>query len=146
MSSIEVKYTTTHEWVDFLNPKLCNIGITERIQEVYGSIIFIDLPTLGEYEQGEIIGSVETIEGKTYHIYAPVSGAIYEVNRKLEDDVELLNLSPQDDGWICKFRLESPNEIDTLLSLVEYDAYEEETLNEDEYLRETNFYENAEDY
>lgn len=146
MSNIEIKYTTTHEWVDFFNSKLCNIGITERIQEVYGSIIFIDLPTLGEYEQGEIIGSVETIEGKTYPIYAPVSGAIYEVNRDLEDDVELLNRSPQDDGWICKFRLESPNEIDTLLSLTEYDAYEEETLNEDEYLRETNFYENAEDY
>ena len=144
--NLEIKYTTTHEWLEFLNSRECNVGITERIQETYSSVIFIELPALDEYEQGEIIGRVETADGKNFYIYAPVSGEVYEVNTALEDDIELLNRFPEGDGWICKFRLENPSEIDTLLNLREYERHEEEELNEEEYLPETDFYENVEDY
>jgi len=130
MENIEIKYTTTHEWIEFLNSRECNVGITERIQEIYSSVIFIELPVLGEYEQGEIIGRVETSEGRNFYIYAPVTGEIYEINAALDDDIELLNRFPEGDGWICKFRLENPNEIDTLLSRREYEVHEEEELNE----------------
>ena len=75
-----------------------------------------------------------------------MTGEIYEINAALDDDIELLNRFPEGDGWICRFRLENPNEIDTLLSRREYEAHEEEELNEDEYLPETNFYDNIEDY
>ena len=146
MENIDIKYTTTHEWIEFLSSTECNIGITERIQEVYGSIIFIDLPDLGEYEQGEIIGRIETSDGRNFYIYAPVTGSVHEVNTALDDDIELLNRFPEGDGWICKFKLENPNEIEALLSRAEYDAHEDEELNEEEYLPETDFYENAEDY
>ena len=146
MKNVEIKYTTTHEWIEFLNSKDCNVGITERVQEIYSNIIFIELPIPGEYEQGEIIGHLETSDGRNFYIYAPVTGEVYEINTALEDDVELINRFPEGDGWICKFRLENPNEIDTLLDRKEYDELEEEEVNEEEYLPETNFYENAEDY
>ena len=146
MKNLEIKYTATHEWIEFLNSTECNIGITERIQEVYSNIIFIELPILGEYEQGEIIGRIETSDGRNFYIYAPISGEVYEINDGLEDDIELINRFPEGDGWICKFRIENPNEIDTLLNRKEYEAHEEEELNEDEYLPETDFYENIEDY
>ncbi len=146
MKNVEIKYTPTHEWIEFLNSRECNVGITERIQEVYGSIIFIELPIPGEYEQGEIIGRVETSDGRNFYIYAPVTGEVYETNAALDDDIELLNRFPEGDGWICKFRLENPNEVDTLLNRKEYEAHEEEEVNEDEYLPETNFYDNIEDY
>ncbi len=148
MENIEIKYTTTHEWIEVLDSdsRECNIGITERIQDVYGSIVFVELPVLGEYEQGEIIGRIETSDGRNFYIYAPISGEVYEINAALEDDIELLNRFPEGDGWICKFYMENPNEIDALLSLREYEAHEEEELNEEEYLPETDFYENVEDY
>ena len=146
MKNIEIKYTTTHEWIEFLSSGECNVGITERIQEVYSNIVFIELPILGEYEQGEIIGQLETSDGRNFYIYAPITGELYEVNAALDDDIEILNRFPEADGWICKFRLENPNEIDTLLSLKEYEEHEEEELNEEEYLPETNFYEDSEDY
>lgn len=146
MHNIEIKYTITHEWIEFSSSNECNIGITERIQEVYNNVIFVELPALGEYEQGEIIGRIETSEGRNFYIYAPLTGEIYEVNTALEDDIDLLNRFPEGDGWICKFRIENPSEIDSLLSLQEYEEHEEEELNEDEYLPETNFYENIEDY
>ena len=106
----------------------------------------MELPVLGEYEQGEIIGRIETSDGRNFYIYAPISGEVYETNAALEDDIELLNRFPEGDGWICKFYMENPNEIDALLNVREYEAHEEEELNEEEYLPETDFYENVEDY
>ena len=115
-------------------------------QEIYSNIIFIELPPLGEFEQAEIMGHLETSDGRNFYIHAPVSGEVYEVNTALEDDIELLNRFPEGDGWICKIRIENPSEIEALLTLTEYEAYEEEELNEEEYLPETDFYENIEDY
>ncbi len=148
VKNLEIKYTTTHEWIEILDLDSweCNVGMTERIQDVYGNIVFVDLPQLDEYEQGEIIGRIETSDGQNHYIYAPVSGEIYEINSALEDDIELLNRFPEGDGWICKFYMENPSEIDALLSLSEYEAHEEDELNEEEYLPETDFYENVEDY
>lgn len=146
MKNVEIKYTTTHEWIEIFESGECNVGITERIQDVYGNVVFVELPVLGEYEQGEIIGRIETSDGRNFYIYAPVSGEVYEINTALDDDIELLNRFPEGDGWICKFYMENPNEKGALLSLREYEAHEEEELNEEEYLPETDFYENVEDY
>ena len=148
MKNLEIKYTTTNEWIEILNLDSgeCNVGITERIQDVYGDIVFIDLPQLGEYEQGEIIGRIETSDGQNYYIYAPISGEVYETNTALEDEIELLNRFPEGDGWICKFYMENPSEIAALLSLREYEVHEDDEVNEEEYLPETDFYENIEDY
>lgn len=146
MHNVEIKYTETHEWVELTSVNECNVGITERIQEFYSHVVFVDLPNLGEYEQGEIIGRVETIEGQNYYIYAPLTGEIYEVNTAVEDDIEVVNRFPESDGWICKIRFDNAGEIDALLSLKEYDELEEEELNEEEYLPEIDFYENVEDY
>ena len=146
MSNIEIKYTTTHEWAEIIDSEDCTVGITERVQELYTNIIFIELPSLDEFEQDEIIGRLESADGRNFYIHAPVSGEVYEVNTALEDDIDLLNRFPEGDGWICKLHIENPSEIEALLTLKEYDTYEEEELNEEEYLPETDFYENSEDY
>ncbi len=148
VKNLEIKYTTTHEWIEIfdLGSRECNVGITERIQDIYGDIVFVDLPQLDEYEQGEIIGRIETSDGQNHYIYAPISGEVYEINTALEDDIELLNRFPEGDGWICKFYMENPSEIEALLSLREYERHEEDELDEEEYLPETDFYENVEDY
>ena len=146
MSKIEIKYTATHEWAEIFDSQECTIGITERAQEIYSNVIFIELPSLGEFEQDEIMGGLETSDGRNFYIHAPVSGEVYEVNTALEEDIDLLNRFPEGDGWICKLRIENSSEIEALLALPEYEAYEEEELNEEEYLPETDFYENSEDY
>lgn len=141
----KVKYTITHEWIEVFGEE-CSVGITERIQEMYSEIVFVELPSLGEFEQGEILGRIETSDGRNFYIYTPVSGAVYEINAALEEDLVLLNRFPEGDGWICKLRIENPTELDALLSLREYELHEEEELNEEEYLPEIDFYEDADDY
>ncbi len=140
-----VKYTTTHEWIEVVDTE-GTIGITERAQHLYGGVIFVDVSPEQECEQGEIIGRIETETGGNFYLYAPVAGEIHEVNTALEEDIELINSVPEGDGWICKIYIDNLSELDSLLSLEDYEDYEEDELDEGEYLPETDFYENIDDY
>ncbi|MDE0316157.1 MAG: glycine cleavage system protein H [Candidatus Poribacteria bacterium] len=140
-----MKYTTTHEWIEVVDTE-GTIGITERAQLFYGEIVFVDVSSSQECEQGEIIGRIETETGGNFYLYAPVAGEIYEVNTALEEDIQLINSLPEGDGWICKIYIDNLSELDSLLSLEDYEDYEEDELDEGEYLPETDFYENIDDY
>ncbi|MDE0088085.1 MAG: glycine cleavage system protein H [Candidatus Poribacteria bacterium] len=140
-----MKYTTTHEWIEVVDTE-GTIGITERAQLIYGEIVFVDVSSSQECEQGEIIGRIETETGGNFYLYAPVAGEIYEVNTALEEDIQLINSLPEGDGWICKIYIDNLSELDSLLSLEDYEDYEEDELDEGEYLPETDFYENIDDY
>ena len=140
-----VKYTTTHEWIEVVGTD-GTIGITERAQLIYGEIIFIDVSPEQECEQGEIIGRIETETGGNFYLYAPVAGEIYEVNSALEEDIDLINNVPENDGWICKIYIDNLSELDSLMNLSDYEDYEEDEIDEGEYLPETDFFENIDDY
>ena len=140
-----MKYTTTHEWIE-VNDSEGTIGITERSLLIYGEIIFVDVSPEQECEQGEIIGRVETETGGNFYLYAPVAGEIYEVNETLEEDVEVINVAPEGDGWICKIYIDNLSELDSLLELDDYETYEEDSFDESEYMPETDFFENIDDY
>ena len=140
-----MKYTTTHEWIEVKDSE-GTIGITERALLIYGEIIFVDVSPEQECEQGEIIGRIETETGGNFYLYAPVAGEIYEVNETLEEDVELINMAPEGDGWICKMYIDNLSELDSLLDLDDYETYEEDELDDSEYMPETDFFENIDDY
>lgn len=141
----EVKYTTTHEWIEVINSEGL-VGITERAQQAYGDIVFVELPLVGdEFEQEDTIGRIEVADGGTFPVFAPVTGEIIEVNFLLEDDPDLINRSPEGDGWICKMSIEGPRELDILMGHDKYEEYEEEEeLDDDEYVGETDFYDEEE--
>ena len=141
----EIKYTTTHEWIEITGSR-GTVGITERAQLVYGDIVFVEFPTVGEeYEQGDLIGKVEVADGDAFDIHAPVTGEIKAINHALEDEPDLINRSPEGDGWICKMSIEGPRELDILMDASEYDEYEEEELDEED-PEDANFYDDEEDY
>lgn len=140
-----VKYTTTHEWIE-VNDSEGTIGITERALLIYGEIIYVDVSPEQECEQGEIIGRIETETGGNFYLYAPVAGEIYEVNDALEEDVDVINVAPEGDGWICKIYIDNLSELDSLLELDDYETYEEDAFDDSEYMSETDFFENIDDY
>ena len=140
-----VKYTTTHEWIE-VNDSEGTIGITERALLIYGEIIYVDVSPEQECEQGEIIGRIETETGGNFYLYAPVAGEIYEVNDALEEDVDVINVAPEGDGWICKIYIDNLSELDSLLELDDYETYEEDAFDDSEYMQETDFFENIDDY
>jgi glycine cleavage system H protein len=139
------KFTTTHEWIE-VGDRDGVVGITERIQLEYGDIVFVELPSVGdEYEQDETLGRVEVADGNTFPVRAPATGEIQVVNSVLEADPDLINHSPEGDGWICRISIESSRELDILMDADAYDAYEEEELDE-EYMDEEHFYDDDESY
>ncbi len=52
------------------------------------------------------------------------------MNSVLEDSPDLVNRSPEGDGWFVKMRMESPREIGAFMTPKEYEGYEEEFIEE----------------
>ncbi|KAA1067253.1 glycine cleavage system H-protein subunit [Puccinia graminis f. sp. tritici] len=118
------RYTKEHEWVS-LDPKtnVGTIGITDYAQNSLGDVVFVELPEVSAtVSSGELIGAVESVKAAS-DIFAPVSGTVTEVNTKLADQAGLLNKSPEDEGWLAKIQLSSPQELDNLLSEESYKAH-----------------------
>jgi glycine cleavage system H protein len=63
------------------------------------------------------IDAVKTVSD----LFAPVTGEIVAVNGALKDDPALVNRSPYQDGWMVRIRLESPAEVNALLSAEDYE-------------------------
>ena len=118
----EFRYTKEHEWVR-VEGDVGAVGITDHAQHELGDIVYVDLPRNGaEVEQGKSLGSVESVKAVS-DIYSPVSGTVIEVNTSLADAPEKLNQDPHGAAWLVKVRLTKPQEIETLLSAADYEAY-----------------------
>ena len=112
-------FTIAHEYVK-IDGLQGTVGITDYAQAALGDIVFVDLPEVGDkFEKGESFGSVESVKAAS-DVYAPVSGAVVEVNENIVDDPSLVNTAAETDAWFIK--LEMVSEDDTT-DLMEPDAY-----------------------
>ena len=68
------------------------------------------------------MGSVESVKAVS-DIYAPVSGEVTEVNELLASKPEKLNQDPHGEAWLVKVKLSSPDEVNGLLPVSEYQTY-----------------------
>lgn len=120
-----LKYTNDHEWIRIEGDEAF-IGITDYAQKELGDIVFIEVETEGEtLKKGDTFGTIEAVKTVS-DMYMPVSGEIVEFNEALEDQPELVNKEPFDNGWIVKVKLSDATELDTLLDV---DAYKKVTDN-----------------
>jgi glycine cleavage system H protein len=114
-----LRYTDTHEWVK-LSGKTAHVGITDHAQSELTDIVFVELPEVGkEVKKGDELCIVESVKSVS-EIYAPVSGKISNVNKKLEETPETINESPYDDGWLVEIEIANKSEIDKLLDADSY--------------------------
>ncbi|MCK5591910.1 MAG: glycine cleavage system protein GcvH [Candidatus Pacebacteria bacterium] len=115
----ELKYSKDHEWIKVENGT-CTIGITDYAQGELGDIVYIDVDQdLDEILIGESFGSIEAVKTVS-DLYAPVSGKVIEVNPNLEDEPQLVNTDPFGEGWLIKFELSNPDQLNELLNSEEY--------------------------
>jgi len=99
-------YSKDHEWVDEKGNEV-KIGISDYAQDSLGDIVYVELPELGTVVvSGEVIGNIESVKAVA-ELYCPVSGEVVEVNKSLEENPELVNTVPYDEGWIVKLKVES---------------------------------------
>jgi glycine cleavage system H protein len=116
-----LKYHREHDWVRIEGDSAV-FGLTDYAQQTLGDIVFIELPEVGTVvTAGTPYAEVESVKAVS-DVFAPMSGAIVEVNDDVVDAPETVNESPYDDGWLIKVKLSDPAEADTLLSVDEYGA------------------------
>lgn len=116
-----LKYTKDHEWIK-VEGKIGTIGITDFAQGELGDIVYVDInPDLAEIKQGESFGTIEAVKTVS-DIYAPVDGKIIELNKKLNDEPQLVNTDPYGEGWIVKVELADVNQVNSLLDSAAYQS------------------------
>lgn len=120
MDTSKLKYTQTHEWVS-LNGKVATVGITDHAQKEISDVVFVELPKADRvFKQKESAMIIESVKA-AFDIYAPISGKVVKVNGALKDKPELVNKSPYGDGWLFQIECSDLKELDSLLSLDQYD-------------------------
>lgn len=131
-----LKYSKEHEWV-LVEGTTATIGITEYAQEELGDIVFVELPEVGEkIVKDDPFGAVESVKAVS-DVYAPVSGAVLEINDVLPDNPETINDDPYGDGWMIRVELSDVDDLKDLMDAEEYAEYvahqkEDEDDEEDE--------------
>ncbi|TQL47330.1 glycine cleavage system H protein [Homoserinimonas aerilata] len=99
-----VQFTAEHEWAR-IDGDLLTVGITVYAADKLGEVVYVDLPEAGAtVARGAVIAEVESTKS-VGEIFAPVDGTIVEVNSAVVDSPELINDSPQGDGWLFTVRV-----------------------------------------
>jgi len=112
-------YTESHEWLK-IDKKEVTIGITDYAQKELGDIVFIEIDKFGEIiKSGQTFGTIEAVKTVS-DLYLPITGKLIEINNNLQNQPELINQSPYEEGWIIKVK---PEEFVDLKLLLNYSSY-----------------------
>ena len=116
----DLKFLSSHEWARIESDGTITIGISDHAQDLLGDIVFVELPEIGQSVDAESdTAIVESVKAAS-DIYSPLSGEVIEVNSLLEDQPEIINSSPYEDGWFYKLTPSDIGELDNLLSPEDY--------------------------
>ena len=116
----DLKFLSSHEWARVESDGIITIGISDHAQDLLGDIVFVELPEVGQSVDAENdTAIVESVKAAS-DIYSPLSGEVIEVNSLLEDQPEIINSSPYEDGWFFKLTPSDMGELDNLLSPEDY--------------------------
>lgn len=121
----DLRYSEQHEWIRVESGR-ATVGITDYAQDALGDVVYVQLPAVGSVlARGERVCEVESTKSVS-DIYAPISGAVAEVNDQLVDGPERLNTDPYGDGWIFTIDVPDGNELDELMRADAYRRFVEQ--------------------
>ena len=118
----DLKFLDSHEWIKVDDNSIVIVGISDHAQSELGEVVFVELPGIGdEFVQGDEAAVVESVKAAS-ELYTPLSGEVVEVNDALEENPELVNTSPYEEGWFFKMKVGDENlgSIDSLMTAEEY--------------------------
>jgi len=118
-----LKYAKTDEWVK-LDGDEATIGISDFAQDQLSDVVYVEfMVDEGDtVKKGDTVATVESVKAAADVIF-PASGEILAVNEDLADTPELLNSDPYEKAWLVKIKLDDSSELDDLMTVSEYEAY-----------------------
>lgn len=118
----DLKFLSSHEWARIESDGTITIGISDHAQDLLGDIVFVELPEVGQTLDAESDAAIVESVKAASDVYSPISGEVKEVNSLLEDQPEIINSSPYEDGWFYKISPSDLDELDNLLSPEDYSS------------------------
>jgi CheY-like chemotaxis protein/glycine cleavage system H lipoate-binding protein len=101
-----------HCWVSMEQNGNVKVGIDDFAKKLIGKIDSIEFPNLGMVvKTGQPLFTIKQ-GNKSITFNSPVSGKVIKLNKPLQYDIELLNVTPYDSNWVCELDAEN---IDTEL-------------------------------
>jgi len=116
----DLKFLSSHEWARVESDGTITIGISDHAQDLLGDIVFVELPEVGQVFDAEADAAIVESVKAASDLYSPLSGEVIEINSLLEDQPEIINSSPYEDGWFFKLTPSDMGELDNLLSPEDY--------------------------
>ena len=119
----DLKFLDSHEWIK-VDDNTAIVGISDHAQNELGEVVFVELPAIGdEFVSGDEAAVVESVKAAS-EVYTPISGEVIEVNEALEENPELVNTSPYEEGWFFKLKVSDENlgSIESLMTAEEYSS------------------------
>jgi len=119
----ELKYTKDHEWARRQDDGTVQVGVTAYAIEQLGDVVQVDLPDVGsEVGAHDHFGDIESVKTVS-ELFAPLAGEISAVNEELEDQPELVNESPYDEGWMIVLKPANAADLDGLMDAGAYETF-----------------------
>ena len=116
----ELKYLSSHEWARVEEDGSVTVGITDYAQDELGDVVYVENPEIGStVKAAEQAGVIESVKAAS-DINSPVSGEVIAINTLLEDEPELVNQSPYENGWLFRVKSSNPKELEDALSAADY--------------------------
>ena len=118
----DLKFLASHEWIRLGDDNIVVVGISDHAQEQLGDVVFVELPNIGdEVLSGDEAAVVESVKAAS-EVYSPFTGEVVGINEALEDNPELVNSSPYDDGWFFKLKVSDEN-LENISSFMNVENY-----------------------
>jgi len=119
------KYMKSHEWAK-LDGDTIIIGITDfAVEELSngndGDLVYCDLPEIGrQLGAGETFGEIESVKAVA-DLNSPVAGEVIEINKEVEEHLEILSNDPWNKGWLIRIKPDSKS-LEGLIDAAGYEA------------------------
>ncbi|HYD71974.1 MAG TPA: glycine cleavage system protein GcvH [Candidatus Binatia bacterium] len=116
------RYTKDHEWVR-LEGDIATVGISKYAAEQLGDVVYVELPQVGaSFARGADMAVVESAKAAS-DVYAPIGGEVVAANDALSGQPDLVNQSPDGDGWFVKLKVANKGDLEALMDQAAYDDY-----------------------
>jgi glycine cleavage system H protein len=127
-------FTKKHEWIQIVansqNTNEVRIGISDYAQRALGDVVYCELPAIGtKFKQEESFATLESVKAVS-DCYMPIQGEVSAVNEKLQNEADLINKSPYENGWLIQAIINEQQKKDlskTFMNEKIYEAFLETT-------------------
>ena len=115
-------YTKDHEWIR-VDGDTGTVGITAYAAGQLGDVVYVELPESGaKFAKGDDFAVVESVKAAS-DVYAPVSGAVLEVNSALTEAPEKVSEAAESEAWFVRVKLADTGELSELMDEAAYAAF-----------------------